>query len=162
MSTQLTSRNKPRTLTGWFHRDPLRSMQEEFDTLLSRLTQDWNGNLPAEERLGFAALNLTESDGELELTMDLPGISAEEVDIELSGNTLRISGEHQEEKKEDTEEKGRRYHRIERQEGSFYRSIELPCSVDEEKITAECKNGVLKVTLPKTDEAVSKKIAVKS
>lgn len=161
MSTQLAPRNKPGSLSSWFQRDPFRSMREEFDTMMSRLAHDWNGDLPTEERLRFPALNLTESDGELELTMDLPGITAEEVDIELSGNTLRISGEHKEEKKEDKEEKGRRYHRIERQEGSFYRSIELPCAVNEAKIAAECKNGVLKVTLPKAAEAVTKKVPVK-
>jgi HSP20 family protein len=133
-------------------------MREEFDTMMSRIAEDWNGNLPAEERLRFPALNLTETDNQLELSMDLPGISADEVDIELSGNTLRVSGEHKEEK----EEKGKRFHRIERQTGSFFRSVELPCAVDEDKIDAECKNGVLKVTLPKAAEAVTKKVKVKS
>ena len=125
--------------------------------MMSRMTQDWNGDLSPEKQMRFPALNLTESDGTLELTMDLPGVSADEVDIELQGNTLRIKGEHQEEK----EEKGKLFHRIERQSGSFFRSVELPCEVNEDKIAAECKNGVLKVTLPKVAAAASKKVKVK-
>ncbi|MBD3676174.1 MAG: Hsp20/alpha crystallin family protein [Planctomycetaceae bacterium] len=157
MTTQLKRQNGPTTLANWFQGDPFRSMREEFDTMMSRLTQDWNGDLPLEKRMRFPALNLTESDDHLELTMDLPGVSADEVDIELQGNTLRISGEHKEEK----EETGKRYHRVERQSGSFYRSIELPCEVDQDKINAECKHGVLEVTLPKVAAAVSKKVKVK-
>ncbi|HSG70330.1 MAG TPA: Hsp20/alpha crystallin family protein, partial [Planctomycetaceae bacterium] len=65
------------------------------------------------------------------------------------------------EKKEEKEEKGKRYHRIERRSGSFYRSIDLPCAVEESKITAECKNGVLTVKLPKAEAAVTRKVKVK-
>lgn len=157
MSTQLAIPKEPRTLSSWFERDPFRSMREEFDTMMSRLAQDWNVNLATEERLRFPALNLTETDDELEVTMDLPGVSADEVDIELSGNTLRIGGEHKEEK----EEKGKRFHRNERQSGSFSRAVDLSCAVNEEKVTAECKNGVLRVTLPKAAEAVTRKVKVK-
>lgn len=157
MNTQLSERNQPGRLSSWFQRDPFRSMREEFDTMMGRLTQDWNGELPTENQMRFPALNLIESDDHLEMTMDLPGVSADEVDIELQGNTLRISGEHQEEK----EESGKRFHRIERQSGSFYRSVELPCEINEDKIAAECKNGVLKVTLPKAAVAASKKVKVK-
>lgn len=158
MATTMTP--APKTsggLTSWFGRDPFHSMREEFDAMMKRMTEGWNGNIPAEERLRFPSLDLSETDGELQLKMDVPGIKPEEVDIELSGNTLRIKGEHKEEK----EEKGKTYHRIERQTGSFFRSVELPCAVDEENIAAECKDGVLTVTLPKSQEAVARKVKVK-
>lgn len=158
MATTMTP--APKTsggLTSWFRRDPFHSMREEFDTMMKRITEGWNGNVPAEERLRFPSLDLSETDGELQLKMDVPGVKPDEVDIELSGNTLRIKGEHKEEK----EEKGKTYHRIERQTGSFFRSVELPCAVDEENIAAECKDGVLTVTLPKSQEAVARKVKVK-
>ena len=132
-------------------------MREDFDTMMSRIAEDWNGNGAPEDRLQLPSLNMSETDKELELTVDLPGISADEVDIELSGKNLRISGEHKEEK----EEQGKRYHRIERKSGSFFRSIELPCAVEESKIAAECQNDVLTVTLPKAEAAVTRKVKVK-
>ena len=63
------------------------------------------------------SLNLSETDSELQITMEVPGVNPEEVDIEVTGNTVRIRGEHKEEK----EEKGRTYHRIDRRTGSFLR-----------------------------------------
>jgi HSP20 family protein len=80
----------------------------------------------------------------------------------VTGDTVRIRGEHKEEKKEDKEEKGRTYHRVERRTGSFFRAIELPCAVQEEKVTAEYKDGVLKLTLPKCEEAKTRKVKVKA
>lgn len=161
MDTKLSKTSRPGLLSNWFTRDPFYAIREDFDNMISRLTEDWNGNGGGEASVHLPSLNMSETDKELELTVELPGITAEEVDIELSGNNLRISGEHKEEKKEEKEDKGRRYHRIERKSGSFFRSIDLPCAVEESKITAECKNGVLTVKLPKSETAVTRKVKVK-
>lgn len=89
--------------------------------------------------------------------MDLPGIDPEQIDISISGNVLTIRGERKEEK----EEKGRTWHRVERRKGSFSRSLTLPCAVTEDEAAAEYKDGVLLVTVSKCEEARSHKVRVK-
>ena len=103
------------------------------------------------------ALDLVESDGAVEVKMDLPGMNAEDIDIQVNGNLLTISGERKEEK----EEKGKSYHRIERRTGTFSRSVTLPCQIAEKTIDAKYENGTLTVSMPKSDEAKGHKIAVK-
>lgn len=153
-ASTLTTRMS-RGLEPIFRRDPFRALQQEMDDMLSRFSRDWDGGeWPAQGTV--PSLDLSEVDNALEIRMDLPGIKPEDVDIEFSGNTIRISGKRSEEK----EEKGRTFHRVERTSGSFSRMVTLPCSVREDQITAECHDGVLTVTLPKTEEAKSRKIKV--
>jgi HSP20 family protein len=90
------------------------------------------------------------------LKADLPGVKDEEVDVSLSGNMLTISGKKEEEHKEE----GEQYYAMERTSGSFSRSFSLPDSVDGEHVTAELKDGVLAVNVPKRPEAQPKKIAI--
>jgi HSP20 family protein len=89
--------------------------------------------------------------------MDLPGIDSKEIDVQVSGNQLTIAGERKEEKVT----KNELAHRIERRVGCFSRSFTLPCAVQEDKIEANYQNGVLQITLPKTEEAKSRRIPVK-
>jgi HSP20 family protein len=103
-------------------------------------------------------IDVSETDNEVDVKMDLPGMKAEEIDIQVHNNVLTIKGDRKEEK----EVKERTYHRIERRSGSFARSIVLPSVVDENKVDAEYKDGVLKICMPKTKEAKAKKIAVKA
>ncbi|MCC9608326.1 Hsp20/alpha crystallin family protein [Blastopirellula sp. JC732] len=104
------------------------------------------------------ALDLKESDTDVTVSMDLPGVDAKEVDIQINGNQLVISGERKEEK----EEKGQTFHRIERRSGRFSRTTTLPCAVEEDKIDARMKDGILTVMLPKSPEAQSRHIEVKT
>ena len=90
--------------------------------------------------------------------MDVPGLKPEEIEIQLNNGILTVSGERREEK----EEKGKTFHRIERRHGSFSRSVTLPAAVAEDKVDAQCHDGVLTITLQKTEEAKSRKIKVKS
>ena len=92
------------------------------------------------------SVDLAETDDEVEVRMDLPGMKPEEIDIQVHNNVLTIKGE----RKEETEEKERTYHRVERRSGSFARSVSLPSVVDENKVDAHYKDGVLCVSLPKT------------
>jgi HSP20 family protein len=101
-------------------------------------------------------LDLSETDQSFEVRLDVPGVNPKEIDIQLNANMLTISGERSEEK----EEKGKTYHFVERSFGSFSRSVSLPSPVKEDAIEARYKDGVLTVTLPKTEEAKSRKIAI--
>ena len=104
------------------------------------------------------SLDLSETPTTIEVRMDVPGIKAEEIDIQLANGVLTVSGERKEEK----EEKGKTFHRVERHYGSFSRSVTLPSTVAEDKVDAQYHDGVLTVTLQKTEEAKSKKIKVKT
>lgn len=156
MSTAL-SRRLSRAMQPIFGGDPFAGLQKEMDDLLSRFQADWGGGdgLPA---VTIPAADLSETDDSLQIRMDMPGLKAEEINIEVTGNSIRISGEHKEEK----EEKGRTFHRIERRSGSFARAMTLPVSVKEDKVTAECKDGVLTITLPKTETAKTHRVTVKN
>lgn len=105
-------------------------------------------------------LDVSETDDEIEVTADLPGVEQDDVSVNLSGEMLTIKGEKKTEK--ETTEKDMRM--IERSYGSYERTIRLPCEVDDKKVSAEMKNGVLKVKLPKSPEtkAKTKKIKVKA
>ncbi|MEQ8211498.1 MAG: Hsp20/alpha crystallin family protein [Lacipirellulaceae bacterium] len=105
-----------------------------------------------------ANMDIAETESTLEVKVDLPGMKASEIDISLSDNILTISGEREEQK----EEKGKSFHRVERSSGRFSRTTSLPCSVEEGEAVAEFHDGVLCVTLPKAEEAKSRKIEVKS
>lgn len=105
-------------------------------------------------------LDVTETDKAITISAELPGLEPENIDISLDRNVLTISGEKRAEK----EEKGARYYRLERSYGSFCRSIPLPDEVEEDKIDATFKRGVLTVKLPKSQitREKSKKISVKT
>ena len=88
------------------------------------------------------------NDKEIKVSVELPGIDKNDIDVSLARDTLTISGE----KRQETEDRGKNYHRMERSYGAFKRSIPLLCDVDEAEVDATFKNGVLTVTLPKVVE----------
>jgi HSP20 family protein len=102
--------------------------------------------------------NIVETDNAVEVTMELPGMKPEEVKVEMTDGRLCVSGE----KKEEKEEKGKTFHRMERRTGAFRRLISLPAAVEEAKAEATFAEGVLKVALPKSREAAPKAIPVKA
>ena len=126
---------------------PFDRMFEEF---FGRSTLSPFSDFFGETWRGFSpSLDLTETDAEIRVTAELPGIDDKEIDISLSGNRLTIKGE----KRAEHEEKGRNYHCIERSYGSFKRTVPLPQGrVDADKVEATYKNGVLTITLPKLPE----------
>jgi len=150
MSSTLT-KSEPRAV--W---NPFRIARDEFETLWSQLIGE-PGEVFFKGRL-VPSLDLSENPNTIEIRMDLPGIKAEEIDIQLANGVLTISGDRKEEK----EEKGKTFHRVERRHGSFSRSVTLPSAVAEDKVDAQYHDGVLTVTLQKTDEAKSRKIKVKT
>ena len=105
-------------------------------------------------------IDVNETAKEITIMAELPGMEPEDIDISLDRNGLRLKGE----KRADIEEKGKHYYRVERSYGSFQRIIPLPCEVDEDKIDATYKRGVLKVVLPKAqpEQEISRRISIKS
>jgi len=137
---------------------PWREMDELFDRMLD--LRRWSRLWPAEREFEWRpATDIVETDKEFVFKAELPGVKKDEVSVELEGNTLTIKGDRKEEK----EEKGKKMHRVERFYGSFMRSFTLPENVDAKAITAEMKDGVLEVHLPKTaaPERKATKIEVK-
>ncbi len=104
------------------------------------------------------AVDVRESDNELRLELELPGIRPEDVELTADNGVLMIRGEKRSERKEG--EEGSRYHVVERSYGSFTRSFQLPHGLDEDKIEADYENGILSVHIPKTALPQPKKIQI--
>lgn len=115
-------------------------------------------NWPRSSMSGFVPeLNVYETDTEFEVSVALPGMSKDDVEISYNAGVLTISGER---KMKETEN-GRKYHRIESRFGQFSRSLPLPSDVvNQDKIVAKYENGVLNVTVPKVKEKAAKKIKI--
>jgi HSP20 family protein len=108
-------------------------------------------------RMPTPALDVYEEKDDVIVKAELPGLSKEDLEVNLTGSALTIKGE----KKKEEEIKEKDYYRSERSYGSFIRSIELPCEVKADQVAASFKNGVLEIRLPKTEEAKKKEIRVK-
>jgi HSP20 family protein len=137
-------------------------LRREMDRLFDEFFRDWESDLGAEEGRTFnPALNVSESDDAIEATMELPGLSEDDIDITLGSDGLTITGE----KKAEEEKHGKNYFRRERSYGYFCRTIPLPPeAVDADKIGATFEKGVLSITMPKKEiaKAQAKRIEVKS
>jgi len=103
------------------------------------------------------AVDVYEDDDSFLIKVELPEVNREDVKVSLNDNMLSISGE----RRVENEEKRENYHRVERSYGQFYRSFTLPPNVSTEAINAQFKDGVLRLTLPKREEAKPKQIEVK-
>jgi HSP20 family protein len=135
--------------------NPFVSLQQEVE----RLFDDFARGFPAFGSAGLVPnMDVMETDKEIELAVELPGLEEKDVQINLADNVLTIRGE----KKAEKEEKDKNYRLLERSYGSFTRSVELPASIDPDKIKATITNGVLTVKVPKPAAAVAKKIEVKT
>jgi HSP20 family protein len=141
--------------------DPFPAFRREMERLFDSFGRDigW----PTGDRRASAtapSIDVSETDNELRIDADLPGVEEKDVDVAISDNVLTIKGE----KKEEKEEKKKDFHLVERSYGSFSRSLTLPFAADPAKAKATFKNGVLSITLPKPPEvkAKAKKIAISS
>jgi HSP20 family protein len=131
-----------------------------FDRLFNQAFNDFLGPVATEEvsnRRFLPAVDIRETQDALTLIAELPGLKRENVHITLENSVLTISGERTFEK----DAKEENYHRIERAYGTFSRSFTLPANVATEKVDASFTDGVLTITLPKSDEAKPRKISIK-
>ena len=149
LSTRLSSR-----LPLW--REPFTALRDEMYDLRSRLLGDDDAGWPSGAIV--PPVDVSETDNAIDVRMDVPGLSAKDIDIQISGNMLCVRGKREEEK----EEKGRSFHRVERHYGSFCRNITLPSKVNETEVAAEYRDGVLSIKLPKAEDAKAHKIEVKT
>jgi HSP20 family protein len=134
----------------------VRTLQEEVNRLFStNLTRGFG-----EESIGRGAWNpsvdIYENKDQIVLEAELPGMNREDFELSVENNVITLRGERQFEKKDDTDN----YHRVERSYGSFTRSFTLPHTVSAEGATAEYRNGVLRVTLPKREETKARRIEI--
>jgi HSP20 family protein len=105
-------------------------------------------------------MDVAETEQAFEIKMDLPGVSSKDIDIQIDNNTLTVRGQRTTESEEKDEKK--QYHRMERYSGTFSRSIVLPLAVNEDETAAEFKDGVLKIIVPKSENAKPRRINIKS
>ncbi len=139
---------------GWPAVDEMERLQREMNQLYS----SFFGRRSMQPRAAvFPALNVTENENNLYLRAELPGLKAEDIEISVEGDTLTLRGER---KPEEPSEKIS-YHRREREMGRFRRVISFPTRINPEGVEAVFRNGVLKLILPKAEEAKPKQIQVK-
>ncbi len=143
-------------LTRW---EPVREMvtlRDAMDRLFDEaFTRPWygdGGNTP-----GMPAVDMYQTDDDVIVKATVPGMKPEDIQISVTGDTLTIKGETQEE----TDNKEKAYHIRERRWGSFERTITLPTNVRSDKAQADFENGVLSITLPKAEDVKPKTITVK-
>ena len=142
--------------------DPFRELEERSDRL-NRVFARPGAARAADDKgalLTFdwaPSVDIAETAEAFEIKAELPDVRKDDVRVTVEDGQLRISGERKQEK----EEKGKKFHRVERSYGSFMRSFSLPENVDDSKLSAEYKDGVLNVRLPKTEKAKPRAIAVK-
>jgi len=145
------------TLIRWDPFRELEDMSERLNRVFSRpsLRNSGKENLTVADWV--PTVDISESDGEYLIKAELPEVKKEDVKVTVENGVLTLQGERRQEK----EEKSKRFHRVERSYGSFVRSFSLPESVDESSVRADYKDGVLNLHLPKSEKVKPKAIDVK-
>ena len=134
----------------------LNKLQDEMNMLFERFL----GRHPLAPSSGvFPPINVTEDDDNIYLTAELPGVAPDKIDITVEDESVTIKGERKTEPEGGGEVS---YHRKERAEGEFSRTITLPTRIQADKATAEAKDGILTLVLPKAEEVKPKKIEIKA
>jgi HSP20 family protein len=145
---ELTRWNPAREMLNFRH--PFRSFFDDFFNLSPMFDQEegsWNWN---------PAVDVSENDDAIVVKAELPGVDKRDISVDLNDRILTIKGERSSEK----EEKDETFHRRERVHGSFERRFTLPAAVKADKIKADYKDGILRIEVPKSEEAKPKKITV--
>ncbi|UCF17050.1 MAG: Hsp20/alpha crystallin family protein [Phycisphaerales bacterium] len=137
------------------HRNGLSRLHNEMDDLFDSFFRGLDRPLGGYK--AWPAIDVAEEKDSIVVRAEVPGCKADDIEISVYGNKLTISGE----KKLDEEKKEKGYYHVESTYGSFRRELTLPTDVNQEKINAECKDGVLTVTLPKAAKAKTIKVKVK-
>jgi HSP20 family protein len=153
------------SLIPWRRQDAPLALQDEFDEFFKQIGEPFfsgfRSRLPAAfQARAFPPVNVAESEQYYTVSVELPGMDAKDISIELMGNQLHISGE----RKWEEEKKGKEYHRVESQYGTFSRSLTLPDNLrlDRESIDATFQKGVLEIKVPKVEPTPAARIPVKA
>lgn len=134
------------------------SLQNEIDRVFDRFfpSRDRDEEGPSQEAVWRPRMDLIETDDSYRIHLDMPGMNRDELTISYQDNELVISGERANDRLSEDEE----YVRVERSFGHFRRAFTLPRTVDEEKISATYENGVLTITVPKTEKVKPRQIEI--
>jgi HSP20 family protein len=144
-------------LARWTPMGNLQSFQDEMNRMFNQFFRGGTG-----EEAGWGVrtwtppVDIYETDDALILKAELPGVSKDDVSVEVHQNTLTLRGQ----RKHEAEVKEENYHRVERAYGTFQRSFVLPTMVDQDKVQATFKDGVLELHLPKSEAAKPKRVAI--
>jgi HSP20 family protein len=136
-------------LTHWSPFRSLEGREDAFQDLVREFFGKPEGDL-------LPPVEVAESDGEVTVKMAVPGVEKDQISISVDDHVLNVRGES----KKETEEKKKNYYRQEIRYGSFARAVRLPAEVDAGKTAAELKNGMLKITLPKTKSPKAQSIKI--
>jgi len=139
--------------------EPFRREMDELrrgmDRMFGRFFGDWPSIEPA-SGAWTPIVDLSETSDRLIVRAEVPGMSSDDIQISLVGNTLNIKGEKMQRK----EEKEENFYRVERSYGSFSRSIPLPCEIQYDKVDAKYKDGVLTIDMPKIEPSKTKEVKI--
>ncbi len=144
----------------WRRKREISKLRSDIDDTFDKLFRSLSAGLPelfSGEGEIWPSIDVLEDKKNIIVKAEIPGMDPSDFDISISDNILTIKGE----KKQEKEEKDKNFYMMERQYGTFVRSIALPVEVDEEKVDASYKNGVLKIVIPKKKESKESKIKVK-
>jgi len=131
-------------------------LQDRMNRLFDDAGRPWRTDEPAATTSWSPSVDIFETEGEIVVKAELPGMDRKDIQLNLENNVLSLRGERKFQK----ETKDDNYHRIERSYGVFSRAFSIPATVDEERIRADYKDGVLKIVLPKKDQAKPKQIKI--
>ena len=144
-------------ITRW---DPFRDLsilQERMNRVFEdAAVRGWKNDEPSATTSWSPAVDIYETDSEIMVQAELPGVDRKDIALQLENNVLTLKGDRRFEKETNQEN----YHRIERSYGGFSRAFTIPTIVDEDKIRADYKDGILKIALPKKDQVKAKQIKI--
>ncbi len=147
------------TIVKWRPFRDMVNFQEEMNRMFDRFYShdSWDDQEELSRSTWHPAMDISENKDEFVISAELPGLVKKDIQITFTNGTLKIEGE----RKKDTEEKDVNYHRVERTYGKFCRTFQLPTIVQQDKISADFKEGILNIRLPKAEEVKPKEIEVK-
>lgn len=145
------------SLVRWNPTRDLARVQDDFDRLMKNFLRDDAWETSMVRGAWEPAVDISETSENYLIAAELPGLTKEDVKVSYEDGVLSIRGE----KRQEREEKGKNYHRVERSYGNFERSFRLPSRILIDKIDAKFKDGILTLTLPKAEEARPKEIPIK-
>jgi HSP20 family protein len=132
----------------------MENLQSQINRVFNTSLTDWPG--VSGWGTSFPLVDVYQDKDNVIVTAEVPGLEQKDVELSITGNTVTLKGE----KKQESEVKEENYHRVERSTGSFQRVIELPCEVNADKAKAKLENGVLTITLPKSEAHKPKQITI--
>ena len=142
---------------GWNPFRELEEMSDRLNRVVARVPQGSNGNEAMTTADWTPPVDISETTAEFVIQVEIPEVKKEDVRVTLENGVLTVRGM----RRQEAEEKGRKYHRVERSYGSFVRSFSLPNEVNDAQVQADFKDGILTLHLPKSEKAKPKSIEVK-